>query len=780
MDFSSMITKLQSTINIKKEIRSSIESVLTSLGIDISTFNYSFRNYADIIYSIGPDLTDLSKVIKFVQSDYNYSNAEVDSISSTFKKINNLNMTKIWIKNALRTRQIDTTNLLFSEFNTAILSITSDTECTPLLTMISGESESYKETEIVIDGTLSEGESYLYKKTENIPFLNEILDDTWRSFNDTVEAVNGEFICVCLVDSSKTVKALGLVQASVRERQPAGELTITAVAGEDYNTTSLTIDPVLTSGRKYYYKIYNNEEFMEEDIVDLTDYEEWDGTSDIVFTYAGVENTNYLLIEVNEDIVVNYGIFKPVLKKLPEWYVELNIASSPGTLLGATTLTIYPEKSEDSKYYYKEGIIFDTKLDLTNFSQEGYTEWDGTTDISLENGISIYLVEVSTDNKVLRGGSTVINVRKKSLEYLSISSVEGTKANETILTISPTIESGNKYIYKESDLYTYPQYDELIDTTYYEEYDPESSFIIEDGTRIIIIEVSSDNKARKAGYVTVQSKKPYIESLLIDSVEGEVTGYTKLNVSPEKENLNIYVYMKGITPLKYDQDVSSLTYWDGSSEINGFENDDIITVVECTSGYKARKSGSVSAVVKGVELIIFTLFTYKGQKGGCTLITVSNSLKEGDKYKYSFVDSLPELYQDLSTWSDWDGESEIPATNGDTICIAEVNSSNQAIGAGIIEVKAKDPDPVLESLTLTLSESSKAGYRYISVLPELGDGYKYKYSFTDILPDYGEDLSSWADWDGTSDINFGTNVCICIAECTIDNFARKGGIAQNI
>ena len=66
------------------------------------------------------------------------------------------------------------------------------------------------------------------------------------------------------------------------------------------------------------------------------------------------------------------------------------------------------------------------------------------------------------------------------------------------------------------------------------------------------------------------------------------------------------------------------------------------------------------------------------------------------------------------------------------------------------------------------------------VLPELGDGYKYKYSFTDILPDYGEDLSSWADWDGTSDINFGTNVCICIAECTIDNFARKGGIAQNI
>lgn len=779
MDFSAMVTKLQSTANIKKEIKTSIESVLTSLGTGITSFDAPFRNYADFIYSIGTDFTDVANVTKFVQSDYKYSVTESD-LSSIIKKMNTISDTKIWIRNALRARQIDTSSLSFSDFDTAISSITEDTVRTPLLTMISGESESYKETELVVDGTLSEGESYLYKKTENIPFLDEVLDNTWSEFSETIEAVNGEFVCVCLVNSDKAVKAVGLVQAAVRSREAAGNLEITSVAGEDYNTTSLTIIPELTSGRNYYYKIYNDEEFLEEDIVDLSEYTEWDGTSLIVFGSSDVENIKYLMIEADQNKVINYGIFKPVIKKLPEWYVELEINSYPGSYSSSTILEVSPEKSENSIYYYKSGISFDTSIDLTNFDSTGYEEWDGTSEITLESGTQIYLVEVSNENKVLRGGTVIIEAREKSIEYLTISSTEGTKANETILKINPELDEGNKYLYKVSDQYDYPRYDEIINEEEYEVYNPEDNLIIENGTRIIIIEVTAENNARKAGYVTVDSKKPYIESLLLESVEGSVTGYTKLIVSPEKETLNIYVYMKGTTLLKYNQDVSSLHYWDGTSDINGFEDGDILTLVECTSDYLARKSGTVTIVVKPVELNNFNVYSYKGQNGGCTSITVSNTLKSGNKYKYSFTDELPVLYQDISSWEDWDGTSEIEAENGVYICIAEVNSDNLTVGAGIVKVKAKDPDPVLESLTVTISAGSSENNKVVTVDPELTDGYKYKYSFINELPNYNDDLSSWEDWDGTTEFYFGTNSFICIAEVTSDNYARKAGVGENI
>ena len=45
--------------------------------------------------------------------------------------------------------------------------------------------------------------------------------------------------------------------------------------------------------------------------------------------------------------------------------------------------------------------------------------------------------------------------------------------------------------------------------------------------------------------------------------------------------------------------------------------------------------------------------------------------------------------QDLSSWTDWDGESGITATTGNQIVIAEVDASNKAVGAGSATVTAK-------------------------------------------------------------------------------------------
>ena len=77
---------------------------------------------------------------------------------------------------------------------------------------------------------------------------------------------------------------------------------------------------------------------------------------------------------------------------------------------------------------------------------------------------------------------------------------------------------------------------------------------------------------------------------------------------------------------------------------------------------------------------------------GKTAITVSPELTSGNSYKYK-VDTdmkLPAYNQNLRTWSTWDGTSEITATTGKEICIAEVDADYRAVKAGIATVTSKD------------------------------------------------------------------------------------------
>lgn len=68
-----------------------------------------------------------------------------------------------------------------------------------------------------------------------------------------------------------------------------------------------------------------------------------------------------------------------------------------------------------------------------------------------------------------------------------------------------------------------------------------------------------------------------------------------------------------------------------------------------------------------------------GSTVGKTKITVSPSkYVSANKYKYkvqaSDFTSLPELGDDLTAWTTWDGTSEIAATNGYYIAVAETES----------------------------------------------------------------------------------------------------------
>lgn len=68
-----------------------------------------------------------------------------------------------------------------------------------------------------------------------------------------------------------------------------------------------------------------------------------------------------------------------------------------------------------------------------------------------------------------------------------------------------------------------------------------------------------------------------------------------------------------------------------------------------------------------------------GATAGTTKITVTPAkLVSSNKYKYKLSATeitLPELGDDLSAWTTWDGTSDITATNGYYIAVAETESN---------------------------------------------------------------------------------------------------------
>lgn len=88
-----------------------------------------------------------------------------------------------------------------------------------------------------------------------------------------------------------------------------------------------------------------------------------------------------------------------------------------------------------------------------------------------------------------------------------------------------------------------------------------------------------------------------------------------------------------------------------------------------------------------------TVTSVAGSTTGKTKITVSPSkIVSSNKYKYKVqsgeFSSLPELGDDLSAWTDWNGSADITATNGYHIAVAEVEADNTCEKVGTTVVVA--------------------------------------------------------------------------------------------
>lgn len=81
------------------------------------------------------------------------------------------------------------------------------------------------------------------------------------------------------------------------------------------------------------------------------------------------------------------------------------------------------------------------------------------------------------------------------------------------------------------------------------------------------------------------------------------------------------------------------------------------------------------------ELGTLDITSIPGIDIGMTQLYVSGELTT-QIYKYAFNTDLPAYDEDLSSWEDWDGYSEIMAEDGHEICVAEVTLENRAINAG--------------------------------------------------------------------------------------------------
>jgi hypothetical protein len=88
---------------------------------------------------------------------------------------------------------------------------------------------------------------------------------------------------------------------------------------------------------------------------------------------------------------------------------------------------------------------------------------------------------------------------------------------------------------------------------------------------------------------------------------------------------------------------------------------------------------------------VLTVTSTAGTTTGKTVIAVSPTLTSGNSYKYYTAASitLPILNATSSTYTAWDGTSEITATTGNEIAIVEVDSSGLVKKAGKTTVTAK-------------------------------------------------------------------------------------------
>ena len=489
-----------------------------------------------------------------------------------------------------------------------------------------------------------------------------------------------------------------------------------------------------------------------------------------------------------------YEEIEPVIPRVYHKYLKrynpfgsesIILSAEDGSADGKFVITINEELEEGNSYFYK----FTDKYPQPGEDVSDWDVWDGSEEFTAENCTSICIVEADEEGKAVKAGMVVVVDETDDLDTLTVTSVAGTKVGFTKITVSPEIEEGNSYHYKETD--AVPEVgSSILEWTAWNGTD---ELEIATGTSICVVEADAEGNAVAAGITTVTAKEeevpePELGTLTLKSEEGTEVGYTKITVTEAKqEETNQYFYKEDGTIPDVGGSVLEWTAWNGADEIQA-TNGATLAVVEATAEGNAVAGGTVTVVAKQEEvepepeLILLNVSSAEGTNVGFTVITVNDNTLEGDnKYVYSATETLPTYNQDLSTWTAWNGTDEIEAATGTKICVAEVTSANLAVKAGVVTVTAKEEEeiePQLGSLTVTCAEGQQVGYTKITVEPTLTAGNKYYTKENGELPStWHQDMTSgdWTEWNGTDEVQATDATPITVVETTAEGLAEKAG-----
>lgn len=86
---------------------------------------------------------------------------------------------------------------------------------------------------------------------------------------------------------------------------------------------------------------------------------------------------------------------------------KLNLTSAAGTASGSTKLTVMPTKSDGNSYKYKSGASVNSPA-YDEPCSAGYTDWDGTAELTATSGHKLLLVEVDAAGKAKKVGTATV------------------------------------------------------------------------------------------------------------------------------------------------------------------------------------------------------------------------------------------------------------------------------------------------------------------------------------------------------------------------------------
>lgn len=309
------------------------------------------------------------------------------------------------------------------------------------------------------------------------------------------------------------------------------------------------------------------------------------------------------------------------------------------------------------------------------------------------------------------------------------------------ITVTPTIEEGNKYLWKVTN--DIPAYFEDLTLRDFKFWDGISEIKVENNAHVILVEVDQNNRAIKYGEFVAESRIENPKELQIIDVissEGEKMGHTELIINPPIESGNIYMLKKATTIPEYNTILSSdYIYWDGISEIKMDLYDmEMVCLVECTEDFhRARKVGLFPIDLTNELLKKLRFTTVNGTNLYYTkVISISPTLSAGNTYRIKITNDniLPKLNTYVNDWDLWNGKDEIRCNLGSNLIITEVDPNIKVKKVGIV---APNINNLITNISVSYDEY-EAGINRIIISDQVQTNIYY-YTFNsdeevDIVP----------------------------------------------